>query len=73
MGAAMGQANFVSNQSAANDGARTAAVAGGGAGSGNTVVAPITNNKTTQNAVVQLPVRNQEQTMSRYIRSRFAT
>jgi len=72
MGAAMGQANFVSNQSAANDGARTAAVAGGGTG-GNTVVAPITNNKTTQNAVVQLPVRNQEQTMSRYVRSRFAT
>lgn len=72
MGAAMGQANFVSNQSAANDGARTAAVAGGAAG-GNTVVAPITNNKTTQNAVVQLPVRNQEQTMSRYVRSRFAT
>jgi hypothetical protein len=72
MGAAMGQANFVSNQSAANDGARTAAVAGGGSG-GNTVVAPVTNNKTTNNSVVQLPVRNQEQTMDRYIRSRFAT
>jgi len=72
MGAAMGQANFVSNQSAANDGARTAAVAGGGSG-GNTVVAPVTNNKTTNNSVVQLPVRNQEQTMSRYVRSRFAT
>lgn len=72
MGAAMGQANFISNQSAANDGARTAAVAGGGSG-GNTIVAPVTNNKTTQNAVVQLPVRNQEQTMNRYIRTRFAT
>jgi len=72
MGAAMGQANFVSNQSAANDGARTAAVAGGGA-VGSTIVAPVTNNKTTNNSVVQLPVRNQEQTMNRYIRSRFAT
>jgi hypothetical protein len=72
MGAAMGQANFVSNQSAANDGARTAAAAGGGA-VGNTVVAPVTNNKTTNNSIVQLPVRNQEQTMNRYIRSRFAT
>jgi hypothetical protein len=73
MGAAMGQANFVSNQSAANDGARTAAVSGGGGSGGNTVVAPVTNNKTTNNSVVQLPVRNQEQTMSRYVRSRFAT
>ncbi len=72
MGAAMGQANFVSNQSAANDGARTAAVAGGGA-VGSTIVAPVTNNRTTNNSVVQLPVRNQEQTMNRYIRSRFAT
>ncbi len=72
MGAAMGQANFVSNQSAANDGARTAAVAGGGA-VGSTIVAPVTNNKTTNNSIVQLPVRNQEQTMNRYIRSRFAT
>lgn len=72
MGAAMGQANFVSNQSAANDGARTAAYSAGAGGGGNTVVAPVTNNKTTQNAIVQLPVRNQEQTMNRYIRTRFA-
>lgn len=70
MGAAMGQANFISNQSAANDGARTAA-AGGGSGS-TSIIAPVTNNKTTQNAVVQLPVRNQEQTMNRYIKTRFA-
>ena len=70
MGAAMGQANFVSNQSAANDGARTAAV--GSSGGGNTVVAPTTNNNTTQNQIVQLPVRNQEQTMNRYIKTRFA-
>ena len=72
MGAAMGQANFVSNQSAANDGARTAAMSAGAGGGGNTVVAPITNNKTTQNSIVQLPVRNQEQTMNRYIKTRFA-
>ena len=73
MGAAMGQANAVTSQSAANDGARTAVAAGGGGGGGNTVVAPVTNNKTTQNSVVQLPVRNQDQTMNRYIKSRFAT
>jgi|GEM_PF-5515721 len=72
MGAAMGQANFVSNQSAANDGARTAAMGASASGGGNTVVAPVTNNQTTQNSIVQLPVRNQEQTMNRYIRTRFA-
>lgn len=72
MGAAMGQANFVSKQSAANDGARTAAYGAGAGSSGNTVVAPVTNNRTTQNSIVQLPVRNQEQTMNRYIKTRFA-
>jgi phage-related protein len=72
MGAAMGQANFVSNQSAANDGARTS-IMGTAGGGGSTVVAPVTNNKTTNNQVVQLPVRNQEQTMNRYIKTRFAT
>lgn len=71
MGAAMGQANFVSNQSAANDGARTA-MAGGGAVAGANVIAPVTNNNTTRNQIVQLPVRNQEQTMNRYIKTRFA-
>lgn len=70
MGAAMGQANVVASQSAANDGARTAATAGGG--SSTNVVAPVTNNKTTQNQIVQLPVRNQDQTMNRYIKTRFA-
>jgi hypothetical protein len=72
MGAAMGSANAVSSQSAANDGARTAATAGAGGGGGTSVIAPVTNNKTTQNSIVQLPVRNQEQTMNRYIKTRFA-
>ena len=72
MGAAMGSANAVSSQSAANDGARTAATAGAGGGGGTSVIAPVTNNKTTQNSIVQLPVRNQEQTMNRYLKTRFA-
>lgn len=71
MGAAMGQAGFVSNQSAANDGARAAA-AGGTTARNTNVIAPTTNN-TTQNQIVQLPVRNQEQTMNRYIKTRFAS
>ena len=40
---------------------------------GNTVVsAPTTNNVSKTTQVVQLPVRNQDQTMSRYLRTRFA-
>jgi hypothetical protein len=41
---------------------------------GNTtaVVAPTTNVKNTSNQVVKLPVRNQDQTMNRYLRSRYA-
>lgn len=41
---------------------------------GNTtaVVAPTTNVKNTSNQVVKLPVRNQDQTMNRYLRSKYA-
>jgi hypothetical protein len=70
MGLAMSSANVVSSQSAANDSARTAA-SGGGGGSNTAVNAPTTNISTTKQ-IVQLPVRNQEQTMNRYMRNRFA-
>jgi hypothetical protein len=70
MGLAMGNANAVSSQSAANDSARTAA--NGGSGGGNTAVNAPTTNISNTKQVVQLPVRNQEQTMNRYVRTRFA-
>jgi hypothetical protein len=43
-------------------------------GGGNTtaVVAPTTNVKNTSNQIVRLPVRNQDQTMNRYISSKYA-
>lgn len=70
MGLAMGSANAVSSQSAANDSARTAA--GGGSGGSNTAVNAPTTNISNTRQVIQLPVRNQEQTMNRYVRTRFA-
>lgn len=70
MGVAMGNANAVSSQSAANDSARTAA-SGGSAGGTTAVNAPTTNISTSKQ-VVQLPIRNQEQTLNRYMRNRFA-
>jgi len=70
MGLAMGSANAVSSQSAANDSARTAA--GGGSGGNNTAVNAPTTNISNTRQVIQLPVRNQEQTMNRYVRTRFA-
>jgi hypothetical protein len=70
MGLAMGSANAVSSQSAANDSARTAA--GGGSGGSNTAVNAPTTNISNTKQVIQLPVRNQEQTMNRYVRTRFA-
>lgn len=70
MGLAMSSANSVSSQSAANDSARTAA--GGGSGGNNTAVNAPTTNISTTKQVIQLPVRNQEQTMNRYVRTRFA-
>ena len=70
MGLAMSSANAVSSQSAANDSARTAA--GGGSGGNNTAVNAPTTNISNTKQVIQLPVRNQEQTMNRYVRTRFA-
>lgn len=70
MGLAMSSANVVSSQSAANDSARTAA--GGGSGGSNTAVNAPTTNISNTKQVIQLPVRNQEQTMNRYVRTRFA-
>lgn len=70
MGLAMSSANAVSSQSAANDSARTAA--GGGSGGSNTAVNAPTTNISNTKQVIQLPVRNQEQTMNRYVRTRFA-
>lgn len=70
MGLAMSSANSVSSQSAANDSARTSA--GGGSGGNNTAVNAPTTNISTTKQVIQLPVRNQEQTMNRYVRTRFA-
>jgi hypothetical protein len=69
MGAIMNQGNQVAAASGSNQGA---AMAAQGGGSSNTVVAPTTNNTVNKQAtVVALPVRNQDQTMSRYIRSRY--
>jgi hypothetical protein len=70
MGLAMSSANSVSSQSAANDSARTAA--GGSSGGNNTAVNAPTTNISNTRQVIQLPVRNQEQTMNRYVRTRFA-
>lgn len=70
MGLAMSSANAVSSQSAANDSARTAV--GGSSGSSNTAVNAPTTNISNTRQIIQLPVRNQEQTMNRYVRTRFA-
>lgn len=70
MGAIMNQGNQVAAASGSNQGA---AMAAQGGGSSNTVVAPTTNTTVNKQAtVVALPVRNQDQTMSRYVRSRFS-
>ena len=69
MGVAMSNANAVYNQSGANAGAAGTPVE---AGTQNAIIAPTTNNTTTNNQVVQLPVRNQEQTMQRYVKMRHA-
>ena len=69
MGAIMNQGNQVAAASGSNQGA---AMAAQGGGSSNTVVAPTTNTTVNKQAtVVALPVRNQDQTMSRYVRSRY--
>jgi len=69
MGAIMNQGNQVASASGSNQGA---AMAAQGGGSSNTVVAPTTNTTVNKQAtVVALPVRNQDQTMSRYVRSRY--
>lgn len=69
MGAAMGkmqQTNQVYNQSAQNAGQ-----SGGTTNQSNqTVVAPTTINKTTQNAVIKSPIRNQDSTINGYIKNR---
>lgn len=43
-----------------------------GGGNNTSVVAPTTNVKNTSNQIVRLPVRNQDQTMNRYLRDRYA-
>ena len=71
MGLAMNQGNQVASASGSNQGA---AMDARGSGSSNTVVAPTTNTTVNkQSTVVALPIRNQDQTMSRYVRSRFST
>jgi hypothetical protein len=69
MGAAMGSANQVYDKSGANAGA---AAAPSGGGNNSAVIAPTTNNISKTNQLVQLPIRNQEQSMNRYLRSKFA-
>ena len=60
----------VYNRSADNQGQAMENQAGGG-GNTHNIIAPTTNNttKTTQN--IQLPVRNQEQSMNRYMHNKF--
>lgn len=69
MGAVMGQANQVYDKSGANAGASIAPASGG---NNSAIIAPTTNNISKTNQVVQLPIHNQEQSMNRYMRSRFA-
>lgn len=44
----------------------------GGGNTHNQVIAPTTNNSSTTNQNIQLPIRNQEQSMNRYMHNRFS-
>jgi len=71
MGLAINSGNRVANSSSDN---QSGTMALNGKSSNNTVVAPTTNTTVNkQSTIVELPVRNQEQTMNRYMRSRFST
>lgn len=68
MGAAMNNAGEVYNKSGDNAGA-----AQKGGGNKSTIVsAPTTNNVSKNTQVVSLPIRNQDNTMNRYLKSRYA-
>jgi len=70
MGAAMGSASRVDNASRSN--ADNAATAGGSSGSTSVVNAPVmTNNKTTQ--IIKPQIRNQESSVSSWLRHKLAT
>jgi len=70
MGAAMGQAGLVSNQSAANDEARIIAT-GGGSTSNTSVTTQNSHNITKQNQFIKTPIRNQESSQSKYIADKY--
>lgn len=71
MGLAMNAGNQIEKSSGANAGA-TLAAQGGTGGNNTSVVAPTTNIQNKTQTVVTPPIRNQDQSMSRYLRSRFA-
>lgn len=62
-------AKMIEQKSAENS---AAAIQQPSSGNNTSVIAPTTNVKNTTSQVVKLPVRNQDQTMSRYLGSRYA-
>lgn len=68
MGAAMGQAGLIYAKSGENAGA---GVPSSGGNKTNIVNAPVSNN-TVQNQFIKSPIRNQDSTVSQYMRSKYA-